>query len=273
MNDKQIFCPIHGIIGITPLMKKIIDTPEFKRLHGLRQLGAAYLVYPSANHTRFEHSIGVAHLAGIMIKHLQQNQPELYISDRLVELIKIAGLVHDIGHGPFSHLYDDIITKYDISEHEERGVEIFKNIVKKYNIPLSKKEIEMIIGMVDPDEFKNNYVYQIVANKVCSIDVDKIDYIARDSYHLGFSKNINYERLLTMCRVVEFNGSLQLAWPEKVQNDILMLFETRYRLHKTVYYHHAVKSCEFIIKNILTNIIDNSEDKNCLQMGYMGCVN
>ena len=126
MNPKQIFCPIHGIIGITPLMKKIIDTPEFKRLHGLRQLGAAYLVYPSANHTRFEHSIGVAHLAGIMIKHLQQNQPELEITDRTIELVQIAGLVHDIGHGPFSHMYDEIMEHYGLPEHEERGIKIFK---------------------------------------------------------------------------------------------------------------------------------------------------
>jgi len=267
MNPKQIFCPIHGIIGITPLMKKIIDTPEFKRLHGLRQLGAAYLVYPSANHTRFEHSIGVAHLAGIMIKHLQQNQPELEITDRIVELVQIAGLVHDIGHGPFSHMYDEIMEQFDLPEHEERGIKIFKSMIDKYNIALSIEEINIIINMINPEgDKKYNYLYQIVANKVCSVDVDKMDYLQRDSYHLGFSKNINYDRLLTMCRVVQLNGQMQLAWPEKVQHDILMLFETRYRLHKTVYYHHAVKSCEFIIKNILTNIIDNSEDKNCLQM-------
>ena len=81
MNSKQIFCPIHGFISITPLMQKIIDTPEFKRLHNLRQAGIAYLVFPSANHTRFEHSIGVSHLAGKLITHLKINQPELNISD------------------------------------------------------------------------------------------------------------------------------------------------------------------------------------------------
>lgn len=85
MNTKQIFCPIHGFINITPLMKSIIDTVEFKRLHHLRQVGAAYLVFPSANHTRFEHSIGVSHLAGKLMKNLQKNQPELKISDRLIE--------------------------------------------------------------------------------------------------------------------------------------------------------------------------------------------
>ena len=75
--SRNVQCPLHGFITLTPLMCKIVDTPEFKRLHNLRQTGAVYCVYPSANHTRFEHSIGVAHLAKILIKSLQTNQPEL----------------------------------------------------------------------------------------------------------------------------------------------------------------------------------------------------
>ena len=266
MSTKQIFCPIHGFIDITPLMQSIIDTPEFKRLHHLRQAGLAYLVFPSANHTRFEHSIGVSHLAGKLMLHLQKNQPELYISDRLIELVRVAGLVHDIGHGPFSHLYDDVITKYEQPHHEERGVTIFKSIVEKYNIKLSKKEVEMIIEMVEPETYKFNYVYQIVANKVCSVDVDKIDYIERDSYHLGIRTMTDYQRLITKARVVEFDEHMQIAWPEKIQHDILSLFETRYRLHKNVYSHHAVKSAEEIVKEILVNILEKSSDKTILNM-------
>ena len=266
MSTKQIFCPIHGFIDITPLMQSIIDTPEFKRLHHLRQAGLAYLVFPSANHTRFEHSIGVSHLAGKLMLHLQKNQPELYISDRLIELVRIAGLVHDIGHGPFSHLYDDVITRYEQPHHEERGIYIFKSIVEKYNIKLSGKEVEMIIEMVEPETYKFNYVYQIVANKVCSVDVDKIDYIERDSYHLGIRTMTDYQRLITKARVVEFDGNMQIAWPEKIQHDILSLFETRYRLHKNVYSHHAVKSAEEIVKEILVNILEKSSDKTILNM-------
>ena len=266
MTSKQIFCPIHGFIDITPLMQSIIDTPEFKRLHHLRQAGLAYLVFPSANHTRFEHSIGVSHLAGKLMSHLQKNQPELYISDRLIELVRVAALVHDIGHGPFSHLYDDVITKYEQPHHEERGVYIFKSIVEKYKIKLSKKEVEMIIEMVEPETYKFNYVYQIVANKVCSVDVDKIDYIERDSYHLGIRTMTDYQRLITKARVVEFDEHMQIAWPEKIQHDILSLFETRYRLHKNVYNHHAVKSAEEIVKEILVNILEKSNDKTILNM-------
>ena len=90
---KQIYDPIHKFITITPLMTQIIDTYEFQRLRDLKQLGATYLVFPSASHSRFEHSIGVSHLAGIMMNELFLKQPELNITERLIELVRIAGLI------------------------------------------------------------------------------------------------------------------------------------------------------------------------------------
>ena len=135
MNQRTINCPLHGVITLTPRMCKIIDTPEFQRLHKLRQLGATYLVYPSATHTRFEHSLGVSHLAKILMNSLKEKHPNLGIDDNLIELYQIAGLIHDIGHGPFSHLYDDVIINPEEDlKHEKRGIEIFKNIVKRYSI-------------------------------------------------------------------------------------------------------------------------------------------
>ena len=119
-KTKQIYDPIHGFIKLTPLMQKIIYTWEFARLYDLHQLGAAYYVYPSAVHKRSEHSLGVSHLAGIMAAalcdtELVEIQTKLGDSsdgmvqvkrERFIELCSIAGLVHDIGHGPYSHLYD-----------------------------------------------------------------------------------------------------------------------------------------------------------------------
>jgi HD superfamily phosphohydrolase len=215
-------------------------------------------VYPSANHTRFEHSIGVSHLAKILIKSLQTHHPELELTDREVELVQIAGLVHDIGHGPFSHLYDDLLVPEGQPKHEERGIAIFIKLVEDYQIPLTPFEVSMITNMINPnDKLKNNYLYQIVANNICSIDVDKIDYIQRDSYHLGFGLSENYERLLTMCRVVDFQGHQTLAWPDKLQDEILSLFQRRYRLHRQVYTHHTVKSIEYPISEILKEILSH----------------
>lgn len=268
--SKKINCPLYGFISITPRMRCIIDTPEFKRLHNLRQLGLTYLIYPSANHTRFEHSLGVSHLAKILTTSLQKNQPELGITDNEIELIQIAGLIHDIGHGPFSHLYD-----YEFSpgcHHEKRGQALFFEMVSKYNLSFTQNEINFIIDCIDPPkELERNFKYQIVSNKICSIDVDKIDYIQRDNYHLGFGLNEKYLRLIHDCRVVQFNGCLVLGWPNKLEDEVLSLFASRYRLHKKVYNHHTVKSAEYSLINLLKKILEfevpwNSLTDNIISM-------
>jgi HD superfamily phosphohydrolase len=105
-QTKQIYDPIHGFVDLTPLMQSIIDTPEFQRLRYLKQLGAVQYVYPSATHTRFEHSIGVSHLANIMARHLFGDTSIMDTNHTIAELTQVAGLIHDLGHGPFSHLYD-----------------------------------------------------------------------------------------------------------------------------------------------------------------------
>ena len=255
--NKKINCPLYGFISITPRMRNIIDTPEFKRLHNLRQLGLTYLIYPSANHTRFEHSLGVSHLAKILSSSLQKNQPELGITDNEIELVQIAGLIHDIGHGPFSHLYDEEFSPN--LHHESRGQKLFVTMVTKYELQFTKEEIKFIIDCIEPPKnLEGNFKFQIVSNKLCSIDVDKIDYIQRDNYHLGFGLNEKYLRLINDCRVVEVNGKLVLGWPNKLEDEVLSLFATRYRLHKNVYNHHTVKAAEYALIKIMKKIINNN---------------
>ena len=262
--SKQIYDPVHGFITITPLMQNIIDTPEFQRLRDLKQLGAVHYVYPSATHTRFEHSLGVSHLAGIMAENLIQyaslhNTPEEIYSEvinkeKTIELCRIAGLIHDIGHGPFSHLYDNQVRNHSEPEHEERGCEIFKRMVPKYKLNLTKKEVNLIVEMiVPPEEKKKIWLYQIIANKECQIDVDKIDYIQRDCYHTGLKFGGEWTRLLTQCKIIntELNANAQITWPKKLEYEIFQLFATRYRLHKQVYNHHTVKAYEYYIVHIL----------------------
>ena len=249
---KQIYDPVHGFITITPLMKSIIDTPEFQRLRDLKQLGAVHYVYPSAVHTRFEHSLGVSHLAGIMTESLIK-RTSLHNSERTVELVRIAALVHDIGHGPYSHLYDTRIRHASEPEHEERGCEIFSDMVRKYNLLLSEEEVTMIINMIVPPSHLCNYwLYQIVANKQCQLDVDKIDYIERDCFHTGVKFGGEWGRLLTQCEIKKVEGNHQIAWPKKLEYEIFQLFATRYRLHRQVYNHHTVKAYEYCVAKILS---------------------
>ena len=265
--SKQIYDPVHGFITVTPLMRKIIDTPEFQRLRDLKQLGAVHYVYPSATHTRFEHSLGVSHLAKIMATNLVNqitpiNTPSEVSDikkDRIIELCCIAGLIHDIGHGPYSHLYDTQVRSHDEPEHEERGCEIFKKMVEKYNFKLNKNEVKLIINMIIPPVTKKKcWLYQIIANKECQIDVDKIDYIQRDCYHTGLKFGGEWTRLLTQalirssvtqCNLTDTVD--QIIWPKKLEYEIFQLFATRYRLHKQVYNHHTVKAYEYYIVQIL----------------------
>ncbi|NP_001357539.1 deoxynucleoside triphosphate triphosphohydrolase SAMHD1 isoform 3 [Mus musculus] len=98
--------PIHGHIEFHPLLIRIIDTPQFQRLRYIKQLGGGYYVFPGASHNRFEHSLGVGYLAGCLVRALAEKQPELQISERDILCVQIAGLCHDLGHGPFSHMFD-----------------------------------------------------------------------------------------------------------------------------------------------------------------------
>lgn len=264
MSFRTVSCPLHGVISLTERMCLIIDTPEFQRLHRLKQLGLTQHVYPSATHTRFEHSLGVSHLAKVLVTSLKEKG--LDIDSNMIELYQIAGLIHDIGHGPFSHLYDDEIINPGEPKHEERGINIFFDMLMKYNLPFIQTEVDFIVALIEPcDIQKNNWMYQIINNKFCSIDVDKIDYIQRDCYHLGFGINQKFERLVTMCEVksyiVEGKTTKVLAWPEKLEDETMSLFEARYWLHKRVYCHHTVKAIEYIVIDILKEIMKTTDLK------------
>jgi deoxynucleoside triphosphate triphosphohydrolase SAMHD1 len=256
----RVYDTIHGFIEITPLMKEFMDTEEFQRLRDLKQLGATTFVFPSANHTRFEHSIGVSHLAGKMIENLRENGMKS-ITNRDIEICRLAGLLHDIGHGPYSHLYDDYVRDKKEMEHEDRGCIIIKNMVKRYNIDISDDEVNEIIKMINPDEVdKYNWKYQIVANKINQLDVDKLDYIQRDCFYLGLKCGGEYSRIIQDAKVFYDEEKSIICWPIKLQYEIFQLFATRYRLHKQVYNHPNVKACEFIIIDMLKVISQSMEN-------------
>ncbi|KAI5625235.1 deoxynucleoside triphosphate triphosphohydrolase SAMHD1 isoform X1 [Silurus asotus] len=196
-NYKVFNDPVHGHIELHPLLVKIIDTPQFQRLRYIKQLGGAYYVFPGASHNRFEHSIGVAHLAGCLIKTLKEKQPELGITKQDVLCVQIAGLCHDLGHGPFSHLFDGMFIpriRPDCQwKHEDASVKMFEHLVEKNNLQpvmekygVFKKDLifitEQIAGPKDKYEGRpedQSFLYEIVANKRTGIDVDKWDYFAR----------------------------------------------------------------------------------------------
>ncbi|XP_055956017.1 deoxynucleoside triphosphate triphosphohydrolase SAMHD1-like isoform X2 [Patella vulgata] len=254
---------------------KIIDTPEFQRLRYLKQLGACYYVYPGGSHNRFEHSVGVCHLAGEMISQLQKQQPELEITPVEVLCVKIAGLCHDLGHGPFSHLFHDkfipLVAPKSNFTHEEASIQMFDHLIKVNNLEedfkeynLKRAEIEFIkeqiAGPSDKDDkdkaykFRPNkkYLYEIVANKRNSVDVDKFDYFARDAYMLGFKNNFDHNRFLRFFRVIkDENGDQRICIRDKEADHLYEMFHARKSLHSRAYKHAVTQAVENMIVDAL----------------------
>ena len=265
---KLIFDPLHGFVELSSLCLKIVDTPIFQRLRKLKQLGVVYYVFPSANHTRFEHSIGVAFLAKKMLSTIQSKQPELNITSDHLMCVEIAGLCHDLGHGPWSHLFDDFLKEVvtekddiDLLDHENRSCYLFQYLVEKEKLPLSPIHVKWICDMIQPprrdqDRTLPAFYYQIVANKQNGIDVDKFDYLLRDTFFLGFPQKFDYQRIFQQARVI----NSQICYSEKSCFEIYDLFLTRYRMHVQVYRHPVVQAFELMHLQMLSHIVKSRQE-------------
>uniref|UniRef100_A0A672K9B4 Deoxynucleoside triphosphate triphosphohydrolase SAMHD1-like n=1 Tax=Sinocyclocheilus grahami TaxID=75366 RepID=A0A672K9B4_SINGR len=256
---------------LQPLLVKIIDTPQFQRLRHIKQLGGTYLVYPGASHNRFEHSLGVAYLAGRLVKVLHNNQPELKITKQDFLCVQIAGLCHDLGHGPFSHVFDGLVIPQAKRIKKLRGkcqCEMTSNkkdlqtyVLKEHG--LDDKDATFIKELIEGaktsewtykgrDEDKS-FLYEIVANKQNGIDVDKWDYFARDCHHLGIQNSFDHQRLLKFARVCEVSGRKHICFRDKEADNVYDMFRTRYTLHRQAYQHKI----DEIFEQILSSTADN----------------
>lgn len=291
---KKIHDCIHGFVYLSEFATRVIDNKFFQRLRDLSQLGTCKYVYPNANHTRFEHSIGTYYVAAKLLEKLppQVNQqiddymgsiPELKsyykkIYDDQVhpldlyicELIKIAALCHDLGHGPFSHVFDDVflpkIGKKDCpcATHEERSGVMLNMIIKNDKILsslVSNDEIQFMINIINPKKEHTGFIYQIVSNNLTSLDVDKFDYLQRDIYALNFQAKVDVDTLVEQVKIIDNN----FVYPDQATNDIINLFTTRHRLHIQVYCHKATISTQLMMIEIfclLDEILGLSESIN-----------
>ncbi|KFP27224.1 Deoxynucleoside triphosphate triphosphohydrolase SAMHD1, partial [Colius striatus] len=256
--------PVHGHIELHPLLVKIIDTPQFQRLRYIKQLGGTYFVFPGASHNRFEHSLGVGYLAGCLVRALKERQPELDITQRDILCVEIAGLCHDLGHGPFSHMFDGRfipLTRPGFKwKHETASVKMFEHLIasnklegvmESYNLVLEEDMNfikEQIGGPIDEAaceqswpyrgrQKEKSFLYEIVANRKNGIDVDKWDYFARDCHHLGIQNNFDYKRLLKFTRVCEVNNQKHICTRDKEVGNLYDMFHTRNCLHRRAYQH------------------------------------
>ena len=263
IKNKCIYDPIHGYMEFNSECIKIIDHPIFQRMRNIKQLGNCYKIFPGASHNRFEHSLGVGYLANKLITNLSLKQPELHITQKQIDQITIAGLCHDLGHGPFSHGFDhDVLPKllsHDniLIEHENRSIVYLQHIIREVMHTYTDEDIEFIGNLINPPKKNMGFLHEIVANKRNHVDVDKFDYLKRDPLNIGLQYSFDCERLIMDARVIDNH----ICYPDKLSHMILHMFSTRYSLHREVYNHRVVKSYDYMISDLLIYAIPLLIDK------------
>lgn len=235
-KNKIINDPIYGFITVKdPLIYELIDHPYFQRLRRISQLGLTYLVYPGAYHTRFHHAIGAMHLMGRAIYTLRQKGHEITPEEERGVLIAI--LLHDVGHGPFSHALEH--TLIPGVSHEALSLKIMEELNQEFDGALT----------VAIDIFTNNhpkaFLHQLISSQ---LDMDRLDYLRRDSFYSGVTEgSVNSERLLTMLNVKDD----QLVVDSKGIYSVEKFLVARRLMYWQVYMHKTVLSAEFMLVNIL----------------------
>lgn len=245
---------IYGPLEIPSYCWPIIDTEEFQRLRYLAQLGTVCYVYPGANHTRFEHSLGCCHLAVIFMEHFQKIQPELKITKTQIQAVVLAALCHNLGHAPFSQVFDTFAKEINPGWYNKNmSCKLLKYIVKEHKINIPDNVVDAACSFILGEAHKDfpEWQSQLVNNK-CDIDVNKFDFLARDLIRTVNIGKFEYDRLIFHCRVIDG----KLAWRISEVPTIERLFYNRNDMHMRVYQHRVSQSVGCMIRDIF-QILDS----------------
>ena len=243
---KVIKDPVHGYILLDGFALELIDTPEVQRLRRIRQLGLSTFVYPGANHTRFEHSLGTLHLVDQILDHLG-------ISGKERDDIRAAALLHDIGHGPFSHSTEDLLERYTGKNHDDVSdlmMGKIADILESHSIDPSLIS-KLILGETPLGQLINS-----------ELDADRMDYLVRDAYYTGVAYGvIDYVRLIYEMELrdewlVVKEGGLQTAES---------LLVSRFLMHPTVYFHHVSRIGEAMLSHATEELIEAGLEPDMLR--------
>ncbi|MCA6073873.1 HD domain-containing protein [Fulvivirga sedimenti] len=249
MNKKKIFNdPVYGFVQIkSDLIFDIIEHPVFQRLRRIKQLGLTDLVYPGALHTRFHHAIGAMHLMSMALESLRSKGIE--ISDDEFEACQVAILLHDIGHGPFSHALEFSLLK-GVS-HESISFQFMKMLNREFD-----NRLDLALRIFQ-NTYSRRFFHQLVSSQ---LDMDRLDYLKRDSFFTGVSEGaIGLERIISMLHVVDD----QVVVEEKGIYSIENFLNARRLMYWQVYLHKTSVSAEKMLINLITRakeLVENGTD-------------
>jgi len=234
--------PLYGYIRLTEIERNVIDTLAVQRLRRIRQLAGAEFVYPAANHTRFEHVLGTMYLAGVVSDNLPV---PLTVDER--QKIRLAALLHDVGHAPFSHLFEPLLLKYMRRNHEDMSRWIIADstlgdVINEQGID-AKELSGLAVGK--PSKNEKPFLGQIISS---SFDVDKMDFVVRDSYHTGAGYgSVDVFRLIYTMDVLNGNLAADITALPTLESLILARLES----FKTIYFHRASRAVQMMLVKAL----------------------
>ena len=239
--------PLYGYIRITEVERRIIDTQPVQRLRRIRQLSGAEYAYPAANHTRFEHVLGTMYLAGILAQSIPIN-----LSNQEIQRIKLAALLHDVGHAPFSHLFEPLLAKYLGKTHEDMTFWIIaeselSSALRAEGFDPSEMG-KLAVGRLG--DLQHPFLDQIIRS---SVDVDKMDFIVRDSYHTGAGYGyVDIFRLIYTMDILDGNLAVDVTAIPTLETFLLARLES----FRAIYFHRAARAVQIMILKALEQAKD-----------------
>lgn len=265
--------PVHQVMNLgsdgrtRETLRRVLDTRAFQRLRRISQLGLTSFVFPGATHSRFSHCLGVTHLSRVVLRHLHETSlPEEKKEVEDLELeVMLAGLLHDVGHGPFSHSFENVLKGMaeiqDPPLHEDWTAEFIRNEKSEINQALRDTNVDLeqissVFSSKADGKTMPRYLKQIISSQ---IDVDRMDYLVRDSHFAGVAiGQIDIQYIINCLKVIHHGATKDLGLTPKGIKAYEGFVSSRQLMNKTLYYHHTVKTLEFMMEELIRQILRHS---------------